>query len=104
MSVVTFGLASCSGGDNCVEMSEDVFANLDRVSGLAAQLHLPTKESEAAVVVGAARAVADVGGKGVKVCLRAADPGDTEFRILSTIPNPTQQWTRISTFMRGRGK
>jgi hypothetical protein len=84
-------------------MGEDIFANLEKVTGLAAQLNLPTKESEAAVIVGAAKAVTDVGGKGVKVCLRGAEPGDTEFRILSTSRYSLPQWTSISTFMR-RGK
>jgi len=99
VGVLSFSLASCSGGDNCAEVGEDVFENLERVSGLAAQLNLPTKESEAAVIVGAAKGVSDLGGKRVKVCLRASG-AETEFRILSTTTHPLEQWTRISTLMR----
>ena len=87
-------------GRQLVEMGQDLFANLESVAGLAARLSLATKDSEAAVIVGAAKAESDVGGKGVRVCLRAADAGETEFRILSTPSGPLSQWTKISTFMR----
>jgi hypothetical protein len=99
VSVVSFGLASCYGGDDCARMGEDVFANVESVVGLAARLNLPTKESEAAVIVGAARAVSDLGGIGVAVCLRAGEGADTEFRVLAGDANPLERWTKISTFM-----
>jgi hypothetical protein len=100
MGIVSFGLGACYGGDNCAEMGEDVFANLEKVVDLAARLGLPTKENEAAVIVGAAKAEADLGGRGVQVCLRAAEAGEAEFRILSTQPGPLGQWIKVSTFMR----
>ena len=100
VGIVSFGLGACYGDDNCAEMGEDVFSNLEKVVDLAARLSLPTKENEAAVIVGAAKAETDLGGRGVEVCLRAGEAGETEFRILSTQPGPLGQWIKVSTFMR----
>lgn len=99
-SVVCLGLTSCSGGDDCVAMGEDVFANLESVVGLAVRLNLPTKESEAAVIVGAAIAVSDLGDESVEVCLRAGDADETEFRVLSAGANPLDRWTKTSMLLR----
>lgn len=100
VGTVCLGLASCHSGDSCADMDEDVFANLEKVVDLAARLRLPTEEDEAAVIVGAAKAENDLGGEHVRVCLRAGEAGETEFRILSTQPSVLGQWTKISTFMR----
>ena len=101
VSVVSFGAASCHGGDDCARMGEDVFANLESVVGLAARLKLPTTESEAAVIVGAAIAVSDLGGgESVEVCLRAGDADEAEFRVLSAGENPLDRWTKTSLLVR----
>lgn len=81
-------------------MGEDVFENLEALSGLARELRLPTKEEEAAIIVGAAKAVSDLGDVDVRVCLRSGESNETEFRIRSVGDHPMDHWTNISEFTR----
>jgi hypothetical protein len=99
-STAMLALISCSSGDNCVDMGEDVFQNMEALSGLARQLALPTSADEAAVIVGAAKAVSDLGDLNVRVCLRSGEGNETEFRILSVGDNSLDHWTTISQLMR----
>jgi hypothetical protein len=81
-------------------MSEDVFENVETLSGLARELRLATSEDEAAVIVGAAKAVSDLGELDVRVCLRSGEGNETEFRIRSVGDNPMDHWTSVAQFMR----
>jgi hypothetical protein len=81
-------------------MGENVFQNLEALSGFARQLGLPTSEDEAAIIVGAARAVSDLGDANVRVCLRSGEGNETEFRILSVGDHSIDQWMKTSELLR----
>lgn len=97
--VTMIGSASCSGTSNCVELGTDSFSNIKAISALAAKLGLGTRQEEAAFIVGAAKAVNDLGGKGVGVCLRSGEGDDTEFRVVSVNGNHMDRWTSVSKSM-----
>jgi hypothetical protein len=96
------GSASCSSSSNCVELGTDPFENLKAVSALAARLGLNARQDEAAFIVGAAKAISDLGGKRVGVCLRSGEDNDAEFRVVSMDGNHMDQWTSISKSMSKR--
>jgi hypothetical protein len=93
-------VSSCSHSDNCVSVGKNLFENRELVADLANRLGLPTEDLEAANIVGAAWAIAqlEAGQEGIPVviCLRQGDGDDTEFRTLSTAGKVLDEWRSLA--------
>lgn len=79
-------------------MSDDLVANLNAISESVRDLGSGTEELESAIIVGAARAVQDLGDPNVVVCVRLREPDETEFQIRSDGDNGIYQWMTIDEF------
>lgn len=93
---------SCIRVGTATDFGLDHFEKIRLVSEHAKKLGLPTTDFEIAGVVGAAYAASQVeGGQAgvpVRICLRQADEGGTEFRVLSTGGKTLSNWQSTRPF------
>lgn len=105
--LVLMGLivSSCSRSDNCVRVGKNLLENRELVAGLANRQGLSTTDLEAAKIVGAAWAIAqlEAGQEGIPVviCLRQGDGDDTEFRTLTTAGKVLDDWRSLAELSPG---
>jgi hypothetical protein len=87
---------TCIRVGTATEFGLDHFEKIRVVSDHAKKLGLPTTKLEVAAVVGAAYAASQIeGGQAgvpVKICLRQAGKGGTEFRVLSMSGKTLSEW------------
>jgi hypothetical protein len=102
VAIGLFVYAQFGTSRDCVGVGEDLFDNLRRVSAHAATLHVSVEPMQAAAIVGAAKAVHDLGGRGVQVCLRASADNHAEFRITSIGERDMDRWMDVAEWMKQR--
>jgi hypothetical protein len=86
-----------------VSVGKNLLENREQVAALANRLGLPTTDREAASIVGAAWAAAqmEAGQEGmpVVICLRQGEGADTEFRTLSTAGKMLNDWRSLAKLL-----
>jgi hypothetical protein len=102
MAIGLFVYTQFGTSRDCVGVGEDLFENLRRVSAHAASLDVSVEPMQAAAIVGAAKAVQDLGGRGVQVCLRASADNHPEFRITAIGESYMDRWVDVAEWMKQR--
>lgn len=86
---------SCSQSSSCTELADptgELFGSVQTVAEFAVDAGMPIQESQAAFVVGSAKALYDLQESRVQVCLRVGSDGTVEFLTLARGHTKMEQW------------
>jgi hypothetical protein len=76
-------LVGCSNGADCLVLRDYIFDDADRITELARTLNIAVTEPDALFMVGAAKALNQIERADVSVCLRPANDGKAEYRLVA---------------------